>query len=162
MSKAVVRVSGGGVQAERRRWTAKLKPRIVEESLEPGALVSEIARVYDVNANQVFACRRLHHRGLLEATGNLATLLLVRIVSDKAQIPVYRPPLAQSRYSDARGRPVSSRWKWTWAGCRSKARPLLSRFAWCWSVCADDLASGRHTDLGRGRHHWPCAAGSLG
>lgn len=42
----------------RRRWTIDDKARIVAETLEPGAVVSEVARGYGLLPQQVFAWRR--------------------------------------------------------------------------------------------------------
>src|ERR1700712_4477009 len=42
----------------RRRWSADDKARIVEETLAPGATVSEGARRYDIRPQQLFAWRR--------------------------------------------------------------------------------------------------------
>ena len=42
----------------RRRWSAAEKMRMVEESLEPGASVSLVARRHGVNPNQLFTWRR--------------------------------------------------------------------------------------------------------
>lgn len=42
----------------RRRWSAEEKARIVAESLEPGASVSEVARRWQVCPQQVFGWRR--------------------------------------------------------------------------------------------------------
>ena len=54
--------SGGGdgdpVGRKRRYWTADEKRRIVDESLEDGASLAEIARRHDLNANQLFTWRR--------------------------------------------------------------------------------------------------------
>jgi transposase len=44
--------------ARRRRWSAEEKARIVEESLAPGARVSEVARRWQVCSQQVFGWRR--------------------------------------------------------------------------------------------------------
>ena len=44
--------------ARRRTWPDALKRQIVEETLEPGASVSIVARRHDVNANQLFQWRR--------------------------------------------------------------------------------------------------------
>lgn len=43
---------------KRRFFTAEHKQRIVQEALTPGASVSRIARLHDVNANQVFKWKR--------------------------------------------------------------------------------------------------------
>ncbi|WP_181183896.1 transposase [Prosthecodimorpha hirschii] len=42
----------------RRRWTADDRARIVGETLEPGAVVSEVARRHGLTPQQVFAWRR--------------------------------------------------------------------------------------------------------
>jgi transposase len=42
----------------RRRWSAEEKARIVEETLAPGARVSEVARRWQVCSQQVFSWRR--------------------------------------------------------------------------------------------------------
>jgi transposase len=43
------------------------KPAIVRETFEPGATVSGVARRHQVNANQVFAWRKLYQDGSLSA-----------------------------------------------------------------------------------------------
>jgi len=40
----------------------------VEETLEPGASVSRLARKHGVNANQVFGWRKLYANGRLEVS----------------------------------------------------------------------------------------------
>ena len=90
MGKAIV-VSGGGPRSTvRRRWSLELKRRIVEESFAAGASVSLVARVYDVNANQVLSWRRRYQRGLLGSAESTATQLPVRIIGEDAQMPVVR------------------------------------------------------------------------
>lgn len=42
----------------RRRWSRSAKERIVGESLEPGANISEIARRHDLRPQQIFTWRR--------------------------------------------------------------------------------------------------------
>ena len=44
--------------ARRRTWSAHEKARIVAESFEPGANVSEVARRHGVNRGQLFTWRR--------------------------------------------------------------------------------------------------------
>jgi len=53
----------------RRRWTAAEKVRIVEETYEPGATVSRVARRHGVAPNQLFTWRRLVSQGGLTAAG---------------------------------------------------------------------------------------------
>ena len=48
------------VKATRRMRTLAEKRGIVEETLQPGALVAVVARRHEVNANQVFGWRRLY------------------------------------------------------------------------------------------------------
>jgi transposase len=50
--------------ARRRRWSAEEKARIVEETLVPGARVSEVARRWQVCSQQVFGWRRAAFRGV--------------------------------------------------------------------------------------------------
>lgn len=53
--------AGGGllVQSERRRrWSSEDKLRIVRETLEPGAIVSLVARRHDIGTGQLYTWRR--------------------------------------------------------------------------------------------------------
>lgn len=43
---------------KRRSWTLEEKRQIVDESLENGVSIAEIARLHDLNANQLFTWRR--------------------------------------------------------------------------------------------------------
>ena len=54
-------------KAPRRMRTVEEKFAIVAHSLEPGVSVAAVARQHGVNANLLFAWRRLHEQGLLEA-----------------------------------------------------------------------------------------------
>ena len=47
------------------------------ESLAPGASVSRVARRHNVNANQVFAWRKLYSEGRLGGSGGLVPVTLV-------------------------------------------------------------------------------------
>ena len=70
-----------GEPARKNRWRTKAERRaIVEETLEPGASVSRVARRYDVNANQVFHWRKLYHEGRLGTTSNF---LPVRVADEQ-------------------------------------------------------------------------------
>ena len=46
------------IRRRRRSWTLDEKRRIVDESLEDGASIAEVARRHDLNANQLFTWRR--------------------------------------------------------------------------------------------------------
>jgi transposase len=65
----------------RRRFRTKAERRqIVEETMQPGASVSRVARAHDVNANQVFHWRRQYRQGWFDETGKKSTgLVRVRI-----------------------------------------------------------------------------------
>jgi transposase len=64
----------------KRQYRSKQERRqIVEETLQPGASVAVIARQHGVNANQVFAWRKLYREGRLDAASPTAQLLPVRI-----------------------------------------------------------------------------------
>ena len=49
----------------RRRWSAAEKMRMVEETSQPGATVSLVARRHGVGPNQLFTWRRLAAQGAL-------------------------------------------------------------------------------------------------
>ncbi len=49
---------GATPRRRRRSWTTDEKRRIVDESLEDGAPIAEVARRHDLNANQLFTWRR--------------------------------------------------------------------------------------------------------
>jgi transposase len=70
----------------RRKWSDDEKARIVAETLEPGAVVTEVARRWQVCPQQVFGWRREMRRG---TSGALAAPLdFVPIVPD---VPGPRP-----------------------------------------------------------------------
>jgi transposase len=52
---------------QRRRRSVEEKLAIVRETFEPGASLSGVARRHQVNANQVFAWRKLYQDGSLSA-----------------------------------------------------------------------------------------------
>src|ERR1700759_3568229 len=70
--------------ARRRRWSAEEKARIVEETLAPGARVSEVARRWQICSQQVFTWRRAAYRA-----GSTAP-----IVPDFVPITAEAPPSA--------------------------------------------------------------------
>ncbi len=55
-------ITGGGER--RRRWSDDEKARAVEESLAPGAVVSEVARRHGLTPQQLFSWRRAARRNV--------------------------------------------------------------------------------------------------
>ena len=56
-----------GTRGPYRRHTIEFKRAVVEQSLQPGASVSRLARLHDINANQIFAWRKAYQEGRLGA-----------------------------------------------------------------------------------------------
>src|SRR5262245_60886062 len=63
----------------RRRWSASEKARMVEESLEPGAVVTAVAHRHDVHPNLLHFWRRQARR----AQGGRAGFLAVAVSGEK-------------------------------------------------------------------------------
>jgi transposase len=51
----------------RRRWSAEEKRAMVEEAEQSGSSISQVARKYGINPNQIFNWRRLMREGALSA-----------------------------------------------------------------------------------------------
>jgi transposase len=67
----------------RRRWTADDKARIIAETLEPGAVVSEVARRHGLLPQQLFAWRR-EARKRASAIGDAAPTFVPAVVEPRA------------------------------------------------------------------------------
>jgi transposase len=67
--------------ATRRVRTLAEKLSILAEAERPGVSIAAVARRHGINANLLFAWRRLHQRGLLEAQRHAPPLLPVQITS---------------------------------------------------------------------------------
>lgn len=76
----------------RRKWSDEDKARIVAETLEPGAVVAEVARRRQVCPQQVFTWRREMHVG---AAARLDFVPIVPVTS----VPLPEPPAAPARSS---------------------------------------------------------------
>ena len=75
---------GKSGRRKRRSWTIAEKRRIVDESLEDGASIAEIARLHDLNANQLFTWRRQF--GLEAATASEVTRLLPVTITPEREV----------------------------------------------------------------------------
>ena len=100
-------------RTKRRYRTTEERRRIVEETLVPGTSVAIVARAHGVNANQVFAWRKLYHAGLLgsantaslsEASTSCVRLLPVSISAEVAP----GQPTAESQSRDGNGQAAAS------------------------------------------------------
>lgn len=84
----------------RRRWSAEEKARVVAETLEPGARVSEIARRWQICPQQVFGWRRQARLDLAGSRSEPAPCSLPRFVpvvaeaAPTAKVAVPTPPSA--------------------------------------------------------------------
>jgi transposase len=74
----------------RRRWSLQDKLQIVEETLQPGVKVSEVARRHGLAASVVFTWRRLAREGRLGDAG--PAFMPVEITP----VPVQAPPMVSS------------------------------------------------------------------
>ena len=72
----------------RRRWSAAEKERIVEETLAPGARVSEVARRWQVCPQQVFGWRRAACRDLTGAVADRLVAAAPRFVPIVSEVPL--------------------------------------------------------------------------
>jgi transposase len=80
----------------RRRWSAEAKAEIVAETLVPGARVSEVARRWQVCAQQVFGWRRAMRQDLPSVRTRPSTATFVPIVTEavpSATIARAAPPV---------------------------------------------------------------------
>jgi transposase len=84
-------LSAAPVASKRRKRSALERLRIVEETLAPGASVARVARSHGINANQVFAWRKLHLAGKLvdrsEPEANSSTQRLLPVTVSEAERP---------------------------------------------------------------------------
>jgi len=78
----------------RRRWSPDDKARIVEETLAPGATVSEVARRHDIRPQQLFGWRREMRIEDPAPRVDFVPALLKRLKPEKAERSRRAPPRA--------------------------------------------------------------------
>jgi transposase len=80
-------------KSKREYRSLELKRQIVEETMVVGASVARVARVHGINANQVFAWRRLYEAGKLgKPVRNPARLLPVSVAEIPAEAILQSKP----------------------------------------------------------------------
>lgn len=92
------------------RHSVAFKRALVEQSLQPGASVSRLAREQGVNANQIFNWRRAYRAGQLEERAESVRLLPVRVseTAESRAVPPAETPAGSGRLVLAhRGRSLS-------------------------------------------------------
>lgn len=91
LSSGLVELIGERAHRRRRAWSEDEKKRIVEETLQPGASVSTVARRHDINANLLFTWRRRIGGGI--AASDAVTLVPAVITTAGSSSP--RQPRGQ-------------------------------------------------------------------
>ena len=89
----------------RRRWSMDDKARIVEETLAPGAVVSEVARRHGLTPQQLFGWRRAARRSAEVSDDAGSPRFVSAVVEEPKPRPArkQRKPRAASRSGDAAG-----------------------------------------------------------
>lgn len=75
----------------RRQWSVDDKARIIAETLEPNAIISEVARRYGLRPQQVFAWRRAARQPLEEAEAS-ESLFVPAVVAAPLSEPAAQGP----------------------------------------------------------------------
>ncbi|MFO1126761.1 MAG: transposase [Methylocystis sp.] len=109
-------IAGGGER--RRRWSDDEKAQAVEESLAPGAVVSEVARRRGLTPQQLFSWRREARRKVALSDGAPFTPVVVELRQEASPLPA--PSLSESK--SVTGRPhvieldIDGASVWVWRG----------------------------------------------
>jgi transposase len=82
----------------RRRWSADDKARIVEETLAPGATVSEVARRHDIRPQQLFGWRR--EMRIVDPEPTMSFVSAVVEAADPGKVDRARPRPARTGRGD--------------------------------------------------------------
>jgi transposase len=72
------------VWRKRRSWTRDAKRQIVEESLQDGSSIAEVARRHDLNANLLFTWRRQLGLEAIEPTQLLPVSIASEVMEERA------------------------------------------------------------------------------
>ena len=88
-----------------KRFRTKAERRqIVEETLRPGASVSQVARAHDVNTNQVFHWRRQYRAGWFDDVAKKTTALIpVKLVRSAGAAIELKARKVKSKAANAGG-----------------------------------------------------------
>jgi transposase len=78
-------LSGSRPRLTKVRRSVEERVRVVEESLRPGASVSDVARAHGVRANQVHQWRKLYREGRLGDAAGQGVKLLPVVVPENAR-----------------------------------------------------------------------------
>jgi transposase len=81
----------------RRQWSVDDKARIIEETLEPNAIVSEVARRYGLRPQQVFAWRREARKRAASAQQDSLAFVPAVMTSAAAQSTAKHPTRPRKR-----------------------------------------------------------------
>lgn len=81
----------------RRQWSVDDKARIIEETLEPNAIVSEVARRYGLRPQQVFAWRREARKQAASAKQDSPAFVPAVVTSPTPEIAPKRPARPRKR-----------------------------------------------------------------
>ena len=85
--------SGRLVGRRRRRWSEAQKRQIVAETHEPGVSVPMVAQRYNLNANQVFAWRRLFREPARDTgTGGFVPVVIGAVPGHEVGAATMHPP----------------------------------------------------------------------
>ncbi|MFP3247021.1 MAG: transposase, partial [Paraburkholderia sp.] len=90
---------------QNRRHPLEWKRSVVEQTLEPGAAVARVDRENNINANQVWAWRKLYAQGLLVEDAQTQTMLpvIVDAQSDRSTVQAPDAPDAPAPAVSAKG-----------------------------------------------------------
>jgi len=94
------------IRRPRRGWSMAEKRRLVELTMAPLASVAEVARAYNLNANQLFTWRRAFERGELSEPGT--ALVPVTVSEPNEAEPITTASSSGSIHIELPGRAVIS------------------------------------------------------